>query len=282
MTVFVLFAFLLQSPWDGGIAVESSQRLFLNARSAVLTADERLLVTDMEQNAVIIVAGDNSIQRSVGQKGWGNDAFDGPTDITSTFLLEILVTDRDNERVQRFDKDMVFVRSYDRNTLGLDAPLRPVASAQSQQGEIFILDEEGKRVIWADTRGRMKGTFSIGNRPFSEPKDILISQDDVLFVLDDSQVHRFDTFGNLTGTIHLPDGNLWESISLSGGDLYVVSPGSILVHSLNTGAEAVITQSEIIGMEQNSPFRAAVQKGEGIIILTSTSVYRCSIRTYDR
>lgn len=258
------------------MTVESVHSLFGDAQSAAITADQRLLVTDGERHAVLIVGADQRIERTIGRKGWGNDSFDDPTDISATFLLEILVTDRTNERVQHYDKDMVYVRTYDKSTLGIDTPIRPVSCIQSNQGEIFILDAEERRVLRIDSRGRMIGTFAVGNRPFLAPSDITVTDEDILVVLDRSALHCFDPYGNLIRTIPLAEGIAWNSVSSARGLLLVTSPSTILVHEIGSGAERSIVPSDLVGVQVDEPFRSALLSGSILNIITGTTLYRCS------
>lgn len=276
MVAFLIFGIFFQQS-GGGLTVESVHTLFSNVQAAALTAEHRLLVTDSEQHAVLIVGTDLRIERTVGRKGWGNDAFDDPSDISSTFLLEILVTDRTNERIQHYDKDMLYVRTYDRNSLGLDSPLRPVACVQSNQGEIFILDAEERRVLRTDVRGRIIGTFGVGNRPFLSPIDIAVTENDMLFVLDGNSIHQFDTFGNLLRSLPMPSGKGWNSISYNQGMLIVTSPSRIILHDVTTGAERAIVPSDLIGVPADIQFRAALFTGDIMNILTESTLYRCTM-----
>jgi hypothetical protein len=275
MSPFLIIGmFLLQG--TGGLTVESVHSLFSDVQSAAISPDQRLLVTDGERHAVLIVGAGQRIERTIGRKGWGNDSFDGPSDISATFLLEILVTDRMNERVQHFDKNMVYVRTYDRNTIDIDSPIRPVACVQSNQGEIFILDAEERRVLRTDSRGRLIGSFAVGNRPFVNPTDLIVSEEDKLFVLDGSVIYCFDPYGNLVRSIPLPDGIAWNSISLTRWLLFVTSPSTILVHEIGSGAERTIVSSDLVGVNIDKPFRAGILSGDILNIFTSTTLYRCT------
>ncbi|NUN69554.1 MAG: hypothetical protein HUU02_07565 [Bacteroidetes bacterium] len=274
-----LFTFLLiflQSLPDGPLIVESFERLFRHVGAAAITADERLLVTDTELHTVSVIGPDNTVLETIGTKGWGNDAFDWPVDISSTFLLEVLVTDRMNERVQHFDRSLVYVQTVDRTSLGSSPPLHPVASVQSRQGDLYILDEEQNAVLVTGQRGTVRGTFTAGGRTFTAPKDIVVTMDDRLFVLDGEGIHQFDLFGNYAGLLRITGNDPWESISESAGKLVLVSPSMILVKDLESGAEQRIKPSDLIGTTVTEPFRTALLTRQGIIVLTPTTLYRCS------
>lgn len=239
-----------------------------------------LYILDQRGNRLKTVLPTCNIQKSIGGSGWGNYEFDNPTDVSSSFLLDIYVTDFNNRRIQRFDKNLNYVQTYDEQTLPASiGRFQPRACAISTQGDLFVLEIDGKRILKIDKRNQLVkefGTFKDGAGMLTEPKDIAVSQSDEVFVLDQSKIVAFDIFGNYTRTILLPDAE-WKNIQASEKMLIATSSDQIYIRSLQSDKLTILTHTSIIGLPSNEQFVDAVLYAETLIVLTSTSLYYCSV-----
>ncbi len=264
------------------LIVESSASLFRKGISMTVLADGAIAVVDQGTTTVSIVSLNNSVSAMVGGKGFGSDAFDLPSDISSSFLLDLYLVDQNNRRVLRFDKQLNMIQSIDEDQVGQrTGAFQPIASAVSSQGDLYVLDRDQKRVAVFNSRGQFLkdfGTLNGSSRILSDPRDIAIGDNDEIFVLDNDRVLRFDIFGNLVTRYDLdPDG---ESTALSFGNssVIVTSPKQIVIFPLATGVPKIISGTSFIGETVNDTFTDVYLSGEACIILTASSILRCLFR----
>jgi DNA-binding beta-propeller fold protein YncE len=279
MMFLALIVTLLQAETALTLIVESSQQLFGRAVSMTATADRRIIVADQDDHTVKIVSAENTITQSIGGKGWGTDSFDLPGDVSASFLLDLFVTDNNNRRVQRYDKQMQFVHGYDEESLGEIGKILPVACATALSGEIFILDADSRRVIRLNPRSAVEkefGNFTTTSNSVREPKDIAVSTSNEIFVLDGSRVLVFDFFGNFIRTIALTASSDWKTLSVSGHWLLVTASDRIRMIDTETLTDHTIVPASIIGEKITEPFSDAMIVGEQLLLLTPTNLYRCS------
>jgi hypothetical protein len=125
--------------------------------------------------------------------------FDEPADVVQTVNRDLYVTDRNNHRVVRLDRDGRFLASF-----GADARLRlPRGIASNSIGEVLVADTENDRVLIFDRDGRLQrslGTYGWGPRQFRAPFDVSVdSASNTIYVADtkNDRVQSFDQFGRL-------------------------------------------------------------------------------------
>jgi hypothetical protein len=280
MMFLTLILLLIQTEQPLTLIVESSADLFGRAVSMTARADQRIIVADQNDNSVKIVDNNNTIQQSIGGKGWGTESFDMPGDVSTSFLLDLFVSDNNNRRIQRYDKQMQFIHGYTESTMNDAGSIQPVASAVALSGEIFILDADGKRVLQLNPRSIVEkefGNYTTSAHKISEPKDIAVSDDNEVVVLDANRVLVFDIFGNFIRHIELPGSQDWKSISVSGQWMLITAPDRILLMHRQTAAEHTILPSTFIGARIQEPFSDALILHDRLILLTTTTLYRCAL-----
>jgi len=277
-----MIAYLVAFMIDLVFIVEWSSGAFLTATSLSHCINGRLLVVDQASNNIFVMnidttAFQNTLQ--IGGHGWGNYEFDTPTDVASSFLLDIFVTDYNNRRIQRFDKNLNYIQTYDEQTLPSSVGrFQPRACAISTQGDLFVVELDGKRILKFDKRNQLVkefGTFTDGAGMVTDPKDIAISQADEVFVLDKSKIIGYDIFGNYLRTLPLPQAE-WNNIQVSGKRLLATSSDCIAMYSLDTDKMTIVTRDSIIGIPSQEQFVDATLYGENLLVLTASSLHYCS------
>ena len=131
--------------------------------------------------------------------------------------LSVYVSDKNNHRIQKFDKDLNFISLlYTRES---DNPAErfgyPLSAVTSNQGDLFILDSENKRILKFDLFGHFVlnfGGFDSGNYALVNPEKMVVSPSNTLFVLDGKKIVVFDQYGN--GVNELQTGSELKSINL--------------------------------------------------------------------
>lgn len=173
-----------------------------------LDPDGNLHLADTGNHRIIKCDPQGRLLREVGGFGFGNEQFDRPVDLWAGNGLDVFVADYNNQRLQRYDKDLNFISSY-ASDVSLEENLQfgyPAAVALSSQGELVVADHEFKRLLRFDAFGKPKASFADfnwGEGGLDRPAKILISNRGEIFVSDSvrNAVMIYDAFGNFTGKL---------------------------------------------------------------------------------
>jgi hypothetical protein len=143
--------------------------------------------------------------KSTGGHGWAEATFDNPVHIFAT-PLSIYVADKNNHRIQRFDKDLnpissLSTRDNDDQNSRFGYPLSCVIAAQ---GDMFILDSENRRILKFDLFGNFIqnfGGYDYGKYALNNPVAMAVDFNNYLYVVDGKTIFIYDQFGNGIGEI---------------------------------------------------------------------------------
>ncbi len=224
------FAVLAMSTFGAAqphVEVKHLRTILGDSTSAIHLASPLGMSVDLEDNIYIADTGNHRVVkcnlqgkllREVGGFGFGEQQFDRPVDVWAGNGLDVFVADYNNQRLQRYDKDLNFISSYASNETG-DESLRfgyPAALGLSPQGELFVADHEFNRVLRFDAFGDPKasfGDFNWGEGGLARPAKIFISRRNEVWVSDSSRaaIMVYDAFGNFlrrvgAGTLAAPCG----------------------------------------------------------------------------
>lgn len=180
---------------------------FKNASSIDITSAGYIYITDSGTDEVYKLDTLGNILKYAGGYGWDDGLFDNPSDVYAN-PLSVYVCDKNNNRIERFDKDLNFIWQLStRNSDTTDERFGyPLACAVSQQGDLYVLDSENRRIIKFDLFGSFVqnfGGYDAGNYSLTSPKKISVSSDNKIFVLDKDRLVIFDQFGNGLSIIKL-------------------------------------------------------------------------------
>ncbi|NOX65232.1 MAG: hypothetical protein GXO85_05385 [Chlorobi bacterium] len=195
--IFLLFLTSLINSQD--IVYQKSLGEFENATAFSFTPTGNFYIADAGKNDIIKLDTLGNILQSIGGYGWETSTFDEPVDIYATDL-RVYVTDKNNNRIQVFDKDLnyLFMLKTDGNSDDKNNFIYPTSCATSIQGDIYILDSDNSRIMKYNSEGVFLiefGGYDSGEFQLVDPIKLGIAQDSKLFVLDDEIVTVFDQFG---------------------------------------------------------------------------------------
>jgi NHL repeat len=173
---------------------------FKDASSFYISPSGFLYLTDSGNDEIYKMDTLGNILKYNGGHGWSEGTFDNPVDIFAT-SLNVYVCDKNNNRVQRFDKDLNFISQLStRESSNKNEQFGyPASVATSNLGDLFILDTENKRILKFDLFGNFImnfGGFDAGAYALSNPKKFSIDKNNFLFVLDGKKIIVFDQYGN--------------------------------------------------------------------------------------
>ncbi len=211
---------------------------FKNASSFTINSAGILYVTDAATDEVYKLDTLGNFLKDVGGYGWDEGNFDQPVDVFAN-TLSVYVSDKNNHRIQRFDKDLNFIsllytRESDNSAERFGYPLSAVTS---NQGDLFILDSENKRILKFDLFGHFIlnfGGFDGGSYALRNPKQMVVSPANVLYVIDGRNIILFDQYGN--GINELETGIDLKSISITFNNLLINTDNQILLTNLKSGS----------------------------------------------
>ncbi len=225
-----------------------------------------IYVVDGLENEVKIYNADYSFKFSFGSKGAGNGQFQLPTsivinEITSEILIPDFTATIDSARVQVFDLNGVFKRSF--VTTGTNEQgetvsfLRPFGIAVDTLDRIYITDGYQNVVTVYDTSGNYLGKLYDSNRPLRNPLGIAFAPGTSrLFVasLNTKSIETYgidSVYGNIAispqshdfGSVTVEEVSATQSFDISNdgsGDLAI---GAITLAGVNASEYAIVSNN---------------------------------------
>lgn len=255
---------------------------FENAVSLSLNAAGNIFVLDAGKNSLVEYSAKGELLKTIGGRGWGDLEFDSPTDLCANFALDIYVADYNNRRIQRFDRTMNLVQSIMKeNSMSfLNGAFYPRACALSSQGELFVVESDGRRILKFAPNQQLErefGSYNAGAGVLREPRDIAVTPEGKVLVLDEHRVVEFDTYANYITSVRLDSVSSPGSISVTGNEMIVIDSQRATVYSLEGVRQSEITARSLIGVEAKGEFRDAATAGSTLYILTSHTIVVASI-----
>lgn len=203
---------------------------FQKAAAFSLNETKAFFVLDKGTNEVIKLDSAGTILKKIGGTGWDDYTFDNPTDICVT-MLKVYVTDRNNNRVQVYDKDLNFLFSLNPKnfTLANSVFRYPVSSQASHLGDIYIADSDNKQIIKFNSNWEFVnsfGNYEYGKFSTSDPIKLALDNNSNVYLLDGKKIILFDQYGN--GIITFPLAEKPNSIRILNNILVVAYDTQIL------------------------------------------------------
>ncbi|HPG57455.1 MAG TPA: NHL repeat-containing protein [Candidatus Wallbacteria bacterium] len=137
----------------------------------------------------------------------GAATFNEPVSVAVT-NKNIFISERGNNRIQKFDRDANFVMAFGGEGKTLGRLNSPLGIAADRSNYIWVCDTKNDRVQKFDTNGNYMleiGGFGYGSGKFNEPVDVGIDSKNNIYVLDsgNARITKFDEYGNIAGEISL-------------------------------------------------------------------------------
>ena len=267
LTLTLIYLFSFGSGEYEGMKVKNPHALSIDMNGFIYIADT-------DNNRILKVDQEGELLRSVGGFGWGKEQFDTPLDICASSLLDVFVADYNNQRVERYDKDLNYISSlvpgdsWDANLIfGF-----PASVTISKHGELIILDSENSRLLKINSFGEPElsfGDFGSGEGKLDHPVQVELSQTDEVYVTDKSagRIIVYDYFGNYirqfgeqilespTG-IHIDDKNrIWVIDSDQNAVMTFDSNGTLIgrIDKIKSGDECFKNPKDVV-ISENKVF----------------------------
>ena len=247
---------------------------FVNASSFYINSAGFIYVSDISTDEITAIDTSGNILMKIGGYGWRQSAFDNPADIFAD-ALKVYVADKNNHRIQRFDKNLNFnfqiltrQSEVEQERFGY-----PLSAVMSNQGDIFILDSENSRIVKFDIFGNFLqnfGGYDYGNYALQKPVQLAVSMQNNIFVIDGNQIIMFDQYGNGSGRITGIDE--FTSIRIIFEWLTVTSKDKIYTANLRS-PEMSLKEILLEGIEDNLEIVSALIFNNKLFVLSKKEIF---------
>lgn len=209
-----------------------------DARSVRISTLGNLFIVETGRNRILKTDRYGIRVDSVGRLGNGAYQFDLPVAIDPANELKIYVADKNNRRIQVFDRRLQYLSTLQmpRRT-GLPVRYLPSRVEVDPSGNIFFLDADRHVIYRFDSNGQYELDFEL----FGEDGRILPAAmtllDDELWVAGErgQLLHRFTLHGSYRGFVHSPEPV--RSLRTSGGALWMLGTRHAIM--IDTGGKPV-------------------------------------------
>lgn len=203
--------------------------------------------------------------------GFGREQyqFDGPQDVDARMTNTILITDHNNDRVERYTKDFAYSATIKRTEAKNNEPffVRPIEVASDDASNCYILDGYNKQIVKVKqdlSLDRIIGSYTNTTTPggaLVNPTHIAVDGSENLIVFDHG-TNSLVTYDNI--------GNLKKRRSLEG------MPGAMNIKALASRGDTLFALVSAVGQHQLYLFHTGSLTRLGVwdLLLEGTSVLR--------
>lgn len=246
---------------------------FKNASSFYITANGMIYVSDSGSDEIILLDTLGNTLKTFGGYGWDENSFDNPADVFAD-PLTIYIADKNNHAIKRFDKNLNYLSSLFRRES--DNPTEqfgyPLSCATSNQGDLYFIDSENKRVMKFDIYGNYKinfGGFDAGKYQLSNPTKLAISSSNKIYVIDNEDVFVFDDFGNGINIVNI--GKKLNSIRILFDQLVITSCDEIYYTNLKS-IDSKVSKFNFLGYDELPNIVSAILVNDKLYVLDSKDI----------
>lgn len=250
---------------------------FQNASSFSMDLSGNIFVSDISLNTITKFDSTGKILFNIGGFGWEESTFDEPADIV-TNTLSLYVADKNNNRIQRFDKDLNFLSEFSgkENNNKIEFGY-PTCIDISSIGDLYILDSDNYRILKFNLTGEYLleiGGNDAGIYAVSNPKSFAIDKSSNLYVLDDETIKVFDQYGN--GMFHFKPSFSADKVNFFNKNLIFVKNDEIII--FNIPNRKIDFNFKIFPEINNEKIVDVIEKGNRLFVLTQNRIIKYLIK----
>ncbi len=246
---------------------------FSSASSFDIDLKGNFYVADVNEQTITKIDSSGNEISSIGGYGWEAESFDEPVNII-TNTLSVYVADKNNNRVQRFDKDLNFLSQFkgDGDNFGVEFAY-PSCLAISNVGDLFILDSDNYRILKFNLTGEYLqniGANDAGQFALSNPKYFSTDFEGNIFILDENKIIVLDQYGN--GLFSYPLNFEVNKIRNYHNNILYIGKSELTIFNLKE-RKLVVKISEFQNLEENEIVDAKIV-GQKLFILSSKNILK--------
>lgn len=201
-----------------------------------VSTDNSLFIVEQGRNRILKIDERGVRTDSLGRRGLGDYRFDAPSSIDATNGLQIFVADRNNARVQIFERRLSYLSTItppsDRQGIN-PVFFRPEAIAVNNFGDIFVYDAESEQLLKYDRNGRFQLSVSLSVFDLELPIRSITSFEDRLFLLEKGRglFHEITAQGGYRGFAAASSG--LRAFYIHGEQIWGATDSDLIVFNLN-------------------------------------------------
>lgn len=253
---------------------QTSTGSFVRAVRMTIAPQGWIYIVDGDANTVFLYRNLTEDPTSIGGYGWTATTFDDPSGV-ATDGLNVLVSDRGNHRVQRFDRYLNYISSLSTRDTSI-ALMRfgyPRDVALSRRGDVFVLDGENLRVVKFSVTGQFDRSFGQNEQSgarLTNPVAIAVSGMDHVYILEPARLLEYDTFGNYVRTVE--EGMVLDATGfcITPGGFLIVSPDRLVWVSEDGILLGSSLRTEIVTSIPLATLQDARVSGSSLYLLTAS------------
>lgn len=232
--ILLIFTLLLGA---GEVKAQSQQLDFrpvstaLNdAGSISITPSGLIYIVETNRHRMLVLSSDGERIDSLGSQGRGDYRFNRPVSIDATNGLKIYVADRNNGRVQLFDRRLQYLSSITSDKIDNRNRFQPAQLVVSKIGDLIVYDSDQHLIHIFDPNGNYSRAIDLRRYQIGSNLQLKIS-DSILLFYDPDQgvIHRFSVDGGYLNFI----GGFKDAMSIYGSDsnIWAVYADRIVRHT---------------------------------------------------
>jgi hypothetical protein len=204
-----------------------------SASTFSIDKEGNFFILDSEHNKLSKLSPDGKYVNQIGSLGWGNLNFDEPVSVDASDGLNVYVSDYFNHRVLRLNKQLEYIsKLYTRDNDDTNSRFGlPTAIAVDQFSNLFLYDNENKRILKFDKNGnidRKFGGFESSSAKITNPIKIEINLENQLFVLENDKLSKYDNWGTNTGIIRFDSTYVLKNFCIDEKNIYIIHGHNML------------------------------------------------------
>lgn len=251
VAVLLCNSFFIPSAGENG--PDGSIGSFEDATACAVTPGGIIYVLDGGKNEISRFSAGGSLLGRAGGFGWAEGSFDHPEDLCSPNDLDLYVADYGNHRIQRFDRNLNFVSSFDGQQENQSERIfgYPRSVGLSTAGFLFITDGENRQLVEVSSGNEVQREFGgvgSGAGTLSQPSRVRVSEDDLIYVQDGNRVVEYDLFGNYIRTIGEGLFSHLRAFTVNRKDLYVLDSCRIISAGAEGGIVPVVLSDTALNL----------------------------------
>lgn len=229
----------------------------------------RIFIIEQGRHRLLVVDENGQRLDSLGVRGRSDYRFDTPVSLDATNGLQLFISDRNNGRIQRYDRRLSYLSTLSMEGSG-DAPgfFRPGPLAVNTFGDLFVADTDAGELLRFDQNGRLQQRTDLRDTELMLPLRGMMVQDDIIFVLESERglVHELGVQGSWRRFLAGTEGSLALAADRDG--FWVIGPDELLLLS----RQGSIIFRKLHGIHAEPTGIAAGR--EALFVLTRTQLFR--------
>lgn len=207
LLLIIITSYLYQTSYSqqSNLKIISLDTLTKSPSALLISADNSIFILSTQENKILKLDNLGSFLKKIEGKGWGNLNFDNPTSFYSYDGLDIYVADYHNKRVQRFNRNLEYLNSFNFNDNESNIKF-PFLVGIDKFSNLFVYDVESRSFYKysKDTKlERIFGELEFSGLKNTYPKKLEFDSKNNLYVLTENCIYIYSNWGFLLREIKI-------------------------------------------------------------------------------